>query len=98
MFLLYAEVLGLKSTFYQNLFNWFLMDHNIYFCRVSETDPTLSFEPQVLTRHQFAKYVCNRRSKRAEIIYKEAVVVMVVGSSALNLTFQTPCVPSPVTA
>ena len=38
-------------------------------------DPTLSFEPQVLTRHQFAKYVCNRRrSKRAEIIYKEAVV------------------------
>ena len=41
----------------------------------AETDPTLSFEPQVLTRHQFAKYVCNRRrSKRAEIIYKEAVV------------------------
>ena len=76
MFVLHAEVLGSKSIFfYQNLFNWFLMDHNIYFCRVSETDPTLSFEPQVLTRHQFAKYVCNRRrSKRAEIIYKEAVV------------------------
>ena len=73
MLVLQAEVLGLRSTYF--LFNWFLMDHIIYFCRVSETDPTLSFEPQVLTRHQFAKYVCNRRrSKRAEIIYKEAVV------------------------